>query len=292
MQPAMVLAAGLGTRLRPLSDELPKPLVPVGDRPALAHVVGRLAAWGASPVVLNTHHRAEDFAGVRFDVPVRVSHEPRILGTAGGVQAARGLLGEGDVVVWNGDILAEVDLVALSRALRDARALAAWTVAPRPRGEGTVGLDTAGRVVRVRDVRAGVEVQGGDFLGVSVLSRELRDALPGEGCLVGDVLAPRIAAGGTVVAVLHPGAWDDIGTPPAYLRANLRWLRATTAASFVAPGAQVAPGVALHEAIVGAGARVEGEGGLTRVVVWPGAVVTAPLADAVVTTAGRIVTAA
>src|SRR5215475_3749531 len=100
---AMILAAGLGTRLRPLTDELPKPLVPVGDRPAVAHVAARLAAAGVCEAVLNTHHLASAFTPERLaGLPIAVHpiHEPEILGTAGAVANAAALLGEGPVVVW------------------------------------------------------------------------------------------------------------------------------------------------------------------------------------------------
>src|SRR5262245_37568354 len=116
MPSAMILAAGLGTRLRPLTDELPKPLVPVGDRPALAHIADQLARAGIHEAVLNTHHLAEAFSAERLaGLPIRISmiHEPRILGTGGGIANAARALGEGEVVVWNGDILADLDVHAL-----------------------------------------------------------------------------------------------------------------------------------------------------------------------------------
>src|SRR5580693_8036978 len=111
----MVLAAGLGTRLRPLTDQRAKPLVPVGDRAALAHVLDRLRAAGVPHAVVNAHHHADQVSafvrGGSWDV--RVSEERELLGTAGGVAHARALLGGGDLLLWNGDILAEVDLAAL-----------------------------------------------------------------------------------------------------------------------------------------------------------------------------------
>src|SRR6185503_7901029 len=108
MTAAIVLCSGLGTRLRPLTDELAKPLMPVGDRPVLAHIAAALARAGAGSIVANTHHRADDFACKieHLNVKVHFIYEPNILGTAGGVANAAGALGDGSVVVWNGDILA------------------------------------------------------------------------------------------------------------------------------------------------------------------------------------------
>src|SRR5215471_12562414 len=84
MTGAMILAAGLGTRLLPLTEELPKPLVPLGDGPLVTHAAARLAGAGLAPLVMNTHHLAPAFAHAGLDaLGVRVVHEPRILGTAG-----------------------------------------------------------------------------------------------------------------------------------------------------------------------------------------------------------------
>src|SRR6188474_3529875 len=97
---AMILCAGFGTRLRPLTDELPKPLVPVGDRPLLAHILGRLRTAGVTRAVLNLHHKSEEIIRNLDNLPIepQVMVEAEILGTAGGVAAARQLLGPGPVV--------------------------------------------------------------------------------------------------------------------------------------------------------------------------------------------------
>src|SRR5262245_2864602 len=177
MPRAMILAAGLGTRLRPLTTELPKPLVPVGDRPVLAHIAEHLARAGILEAALNTHHLAEAFGPSRLgSLPLRLTviHEPVILGTGGGIANAARVLGEGDVIVWNGDILAELDVAALLLAHRTSAALATMAVAPCSSGEGTVGLGAGGEVVRVRGERFGDEVSGGDFLGIVVMGEALR----------------------------------------------------------------------------------------------------------------------
>lgn len=303
---AMILAAGLGTRLRPLTLELPKPLVWVGDRPAIAHVAERLVAAGIEDIVINTFHRAEAFsAGMLARVPGRLSivTEAEILGTGGGLANAKGLLGDGDVVVWNGDILAALDVAALVGAHRGGATLA---VAPRARGEGTVGLGApipysasergdqgaparpmGARVVRLRGEVFGEEVAGGDFLGIYVVGEEIRRRLPIPGCLVGDGLLPWLRSGGEVRAVTVDVTWDDIGSVEAYLRANTRWLAATGREAYFGEGAVIDSGVQVIGSVIGAGAVVRGEGAIEGCVVWPGATATAPLARTVVTTEGR-----
>ncbi len=170
MTRAMILAAGLGTRLRPLTDELPKPLVWVGDRPMVAHVAEQLAAGGIREAVLNAHHRAGDFSGgalAGLPIAIEIVHEAQILGTAGGVANASRALGEGDVVVWNGDILMELDVRALLAAHAGAGEGATLAVSPRGVGEGTVGVDARGRVVRLR---------GGDSCSSDIAHMILRRA--------------------------------------------------------------------------------------------------------------------
>jgi mannose-1-phosphate guanylyltransferase len=286
---AMILAAGLGTRLRPLSDELPKPLLPVGDRPAVAHIAAALAAAGIEEAVLNTHHLAEAFAGLAgLPLSLRIIHETEILGTAGGVAHAAPLLGDGDVVIWNGDILADVDVKALIAAHRAEGAASTLAVAPRAAGEGTVGIGDDGRVVRLRGQRFGEEVTSGDFLGVRVLGPALRARLPAPGCFIDDGYLPALREGRRLATFAVPGPWDDIGTVGAYLAANARWLLRTGLGSHVGAGARVDPGVDLTGTVVGAGAVVRGAGALTRSVIWPGARAEAPLDGAVVTTRGTI----
>ncbi len=284
--PAMVLAAGLGTRLRPLTDHCAKSLVPVGDRPALAHVLDRLAAAGVTRIVVNAHHRAlevRDFVAARGS-GVGVSEERELLGTAGGLARAADLLGAaGDVLVWNADIVADVDPIALVAAHAAAPLRAATLVVqPREAGQGSVGLDAAGRIVRLRRERIADESRGGEFLGVHVIGAALRGRLPERGCLVGDVYIPALHQGATLEAFVWDRPFFDVGDLRSYLGANLAWLAARGLGSWASPGARVAPGVVVERTLLGRGASVSGAGALDRCVVWPGAAAVAPLSSAVV----------
>jgi NDP-sugar pyrophosphorylase family protein len=295
--PAMVLSAGLGTRLRPLSSWLAKPLVPVGDRAALAHVLERIRAFGG-PTLVNVHHRAEQLrAFLEKEGPnVIISEEKELLDTGGGVRRALEVLGAPatpgparDLLVWNGDTLTDLDLPALrgSHAENPGSAGATLVVRPSATPEGNVGLDADGRVVRLRrqTMRAG-EVRAADFLGIQVIGEELFARLPERGGLVEAFYLPLLAEGVAVRAWETRAPFHDIGTLASYLAANLAWLADRGASSFVAEGATVAAGVRIDRAIVGAGARVEGEGTLARSVVWPGATAVAPLEGAIVTPFG------
>jgi mannose-1-phosphate guanylyltransferase len=277
----MVLAAGLGTRLKPLTDLRAKSLVPVGDRPALDHVADRLRAAGIQRIVVNVHHHADQLRAFARGRPgMLLSEEPELLGTAGGLARAHDILGPGDVLVWNADILADIDVPALLAAHGDEGTLVVQPLAP---GEGRVGMDERGRVVRLRNQRFGEEVWGGDFLGIHVLGASLRARLPERGGLIEDVYTPALARGDTLRTLPFGGAWHDIGTAKSYLDANMAWLAVRGLTRWVGPGATVAEGVILDCAIVGQGASVAECGALRRCVVWPGAKAAAPLHDQVIT---------
>ncbi len=283
LPPAMVLAAGFGTRLRPLTDERPKPLCPIGDRPQIDHVILRLAAAGVPRVVVNVFHLAEAYDDAwrgAQPIPVSVVRETgTILGTAGGVANAAGAIGDGECLVYNGDILSGVDVAAVVAEHRLSGAAATLVVKRSPGGRVGVGPD--GHITRLRDVRHGVESWGAEYLGIAVLGAAIRARLPREGCLVGDVLIPAMREGVALGVFAFEGGYADTGSLDEYLEANLAWLGERT--SWVGEGAQVAPGVELDRVVVGAGARVEGSGRLERCVVWPNATARAPLARAIVT---------
>lgn len=279
MIPAMILCAGLGTRLRPLTGWCAKPMVPIGDRPAVGHIAAHVRGAGVGRVVVNVHHRPEDLVAWAQREDVRVSAEPVLLGTAGGIAAAAALLGEGDVLVWNGDILAELDLGALFAAHRHAATLA---VAPRPAGEGNVGLAADGRIVRLRRESFGDETASADFTGIHVVGASLRSALPANGCIVGDVYIPALRRGERLDAHRVTTPFTDVGSIDAYVAANRAWLGGRR--SWHAPDASIA--ASIEGSIVGAGAVIRADA--LDCIVWPGAIVEAPLRQHIVTPAGAV----
>jgi mannose-1-phosphate guanylyltransferase len=285
LPPAMVLAAGFGTRLAPLTDELPKALCPIGDRPQIDHVLAYLARCGVPRAVVNVHHKADAFDPAWVNAqPFRteISRESEILGTAGGIHHAAAILGDRSVIVWNADILADVDLTRLVVAHAASQCVA--TLAVCEDAAGKVGVDREGRVVRLRDTSFGDEKRAFEYLGVAVLGRALLDRLPAKGCLVADALIPALRDGLAVGTYLHRGAHVDTGSLEAYLGANVAWLGERRA--FVGEGALVDPGVTLERTVVGQGARVTGAGLVEACVIWPGATARAPLERANVTPRG------
>jgi mannose-1-phosphate guanylyltransferase len=301
---SMVLCAGLGTRLRPLTAERPKPLVPLGDRTLLEHVLDGLGRDGLLPAVVNSHHLSAVFVALTRGWPGlgEVVVESELLGTAGGVAGARGRLGAGPLLVTNADVLARVDGRALLELTpEDGLCLA---VALRPPGEGPVGLGADGRIVRLRGQPFGDELSGADYVCTMGIGARVLAELPAVGCLIGDVALPLLRRGAPVHGFGVQAAWSAPGDGlREYLDANQAWLAeavrlggrgragslSDNGSSFLGMGARLSASVEPLRCIIGAGATVEGEGRLERVVVWPAAQVKAPLRDAVVTTNGRVV---
>lgn len=289
---AFVLAAGYGTRLRPLTDEIPKPLLPVGTEPLLLSTLRVLHEAGAHEAWVNAHHRVDQILSAinELTFKVHVNHEDEILGTAGGVAAVRGSL-VAPVLLVNGDIVTELPIEPL---LEDpSRGLTLAVTAPRwrPGGGGTaplgtVGLDRAGRVVRLRGETFGQEVTAADYIGVACLGEDCLATLPAVGCLIGDWALPWLRAGGSISTVWSPAPFRDLGTPASYLEANLEWLRGE---SYVGPAARVGVGVELERSVIGAGAQVSGRGLLRESLVLPGALARAPLHRSIVLPSGNVV---
>ena len=300
MTSALILAAGFGTRLRPLTLELPKPVVPVGDRPLLAHIAAACRAAGITTLVANAHHEHEKLVNAISDLALNidVSVEARILGTAGGVAGARRWFEPGAVLVWNGDILTQAPVPGLLERAQthDAQVLA---VSPRRAGEGTIGMDDEGHVVRLRGRVFGRETRAGDYVGVMALGPGVIAELPEQGCLMADVALPHLAVGRKVFTVPSLAPWTDLGDLRQYVSANFAWLDAHLSArpqssilnsqSWTAAGITTPSAITLERCLVGSGASLTGRGRLAEVIAWPGAVVVAPLSRAVVLTSGRVV---
>jgi mannose-1-phosphate guanylyltransferase len=251
----------------------------------LAHVLDRLAAFGVPRVVVNAHHRVEDVRAFAVGHPeLFVSEEAELLGTAGGVARVADRLGPGPVLVWNADVLIDVDLAALTRAhVAGPPREATLVVRRRADGQGSVGLDEAGRIVRLREERVAREVASADFASVHVLGDDLRAHAPPRGCLVGDLYIPAMRRGAGLHSFEYQGPVLDVGNLQTYLEANLAWLGAQRIERWIHPSVSVSGAARVLRAVVGEGATLGGRGTIERTVVWPGGAAVAPLTDAVVT---------
>ncbi|MEX2644317.1 MAG: nucleotidyltransferase family protein [Acetobacterales bacterium] len=218
----MVLAAGLGERMRPITATLPKPLVQVGGKTLLDHALDRLSAAGVTEVVVNVHHLADRIVQHlegRHEPEVRISAEQDRLETGGGVAKALPMLGNEPFYVSNGDTLwldgATPALRRLASQWDHSRMDALLLVFPGARAEGYEGagdfvLDPLGQARRRRER----EVAPFVFTGVQLLHPHLfRDAPDGPFSL--NLLYDRAAEAGRLYAIVHDGMWLHIGTPEA-----------------------------------------------------------------------------
>lgn len=210
---AMILAAGRGTRLRPLTDDVPKILVPVLGVPMLDRLRAFLGRCGVSPLAINTHHKAHTVrAHLRGAAeaglpPARLFHEPALLGTGGALVNAAQFWGDEPLLVWNGDILAELEPAALLRAQQASGSLATLVVQERTSdsrllidAEGALcGIDSRRRGTQRRVTAPRKPVSALAFNGISLLAPNLRALLPAGGAFdLIDALLDAIARGGRV----------------------------------------------------------------------------------------------
>jgi mannose-1-phosphate guanylyltransferase len=302
----MLLCAGLGTRLRPLTLERPKPLVPLLGKPLAAWALDRLASVGVRSVVANTHHLGSQiepalspYADAR-GMSLACVHESELLGTGGGIRNALPLLGRDPFVVFNGDVLAAPDLHRALALHRRTGARMTMVLREDPEADrlGAIDVDPEGRVTRIlgEGPAPTVPVRRCMFTGVYVLSADVAADLPEQGCIVRHSLRRWLARGDRVSAIVDQGPWFDLGTISSYASVTFGLLDGTIAMDGVipAPGAarvddhaRIGPGVSVGRHVeVGARAVIDGSGGMSRAIVWDGARLPAPCSDVIVTTGG------
>jgi NDP-sugar pyrophosphorylase family protein len=276
----MIVAAGLGTRLRPLTALCPKPALPVRGLPLIAYTLALLAHHGVHEVVINTHHLPEQLedAARRHCPPglaLHFSRETTLLDTGGGIRRVAAFLRESDpCLLIGGDMLVDVDLGALLREHRERRDALTMLLREDPRSAqfGSVGVDAAGCVRRIGSrLDLGGEQRAGIYTWVNVVSRRALDALPQREVFshLDAWVWPLLQAGARDVRGSFAAcAWEPVGTPSEYLAVNLTpqhfaWLDAEARARSL--------GVRFDaECVVGAGASLGDGASLRRVVVWEG----------------------
>ena len=281
-----MLVGGEGTRLRPLTEMTPKPLLPLVDRPILDHVLDHLVAHGVRDVVMSSPYLEETFHPFirsRGDAPtITWVTEREPLGTGGAIVSALDLLGGDPFLALNGDVLTDLDLGAMI-ASHDARS-ASVTIALHPvddaRAFGLVETERDGRVTafreKPRDPVPG-EINAGTYL---LDPTALRAWEPGLTISIETEIFPALIGNGVPVFGFPADTyWLDLGTPAQYLEAHVDLLAGRFAgrsyeAPWIAPGAAIDPAAALTPSVaVGPRARVGPGASLDRAVLLPGAVV-------------------
>ena len=279
---AIILVGGEGRRLRPLTDTRPKPMMPLVDRPFVAHQLDQLRRFGVTDVIFSCGYRPEALEehfgdGSRIGMRVRYVVDPLPLGTAGAIKNAEPLLGGERTLVLNGDILTDLDLAALVAHHDSARVSGTLALTPvdDPSRYGLVRLYADHRVEAFVEKPAPDELRPGEpYLinaGTYLLEHDVLDLIPaGQPCSIERDVFPGLAAAGRLNGFPSDSYWLDIGTPESYLQAHLDVLsgavrtespvgeRYLGPAADVAPGAVVAGGSTIGPAtVVGDGANVE-----------------------------------
>lgn len=279
---AFVLGAGLGTRIRPLTSQLPKPLIPVRHQPLAEYAFAHLHSAGVREFIVNTHHLPEEwtrtFPGSQWrGCPLHFRHEPILLETGGGLANIRDLTHDEPFFVYNGDVLTDLPLAPVLAAHRGSGNLA--TLVLRSTGSvRNVALDPGtGRVLDLRGALGVKDAPLFQFTGLYIVDPALYRYLPAPGTIESVVEAWLRALrdgqriGGVVV---DEGDWFDLGDRASYLAAH-QW-RGVQHLPAIHPQAVIAPDamVDAHSSI-GPGAVVESGAHIRHSVLWPGAVVKA-----------------
>ncbi|MEM8608990.1 MAG: sugar phosphate nucleotidyltransferase [Myxococcota bacterium] len=298
----MLLAAGLGTRLSPLTESLPKPVVPVANRPLATFAIEHLARVGTRTIVANTHPQAETVErilaqGADPAVDLRFSRESILLGTGGGVRRAWSRFPDRDapVVVMNGDTLFAPDL-AKAYDLHCSRGAVATMILRRtddPERYGAVAIDRDGRVKSLLgSPKAEPSLRTCMFTGVHILAPEASAALPESGCIIRSAYRRWVDTGALVLGVVDDSSWADLGTLAEYHRVNLELASGGIRWPGVMPRggnlwddatAEACAGQHVENSVVGAGVHLEDGVSLERCVVWPGTHVSSSATNAIVT---------
>jgi NDP-sugar pyrophosphorylase family protein len=298
---AFVLAAGLGTRLRPLTDELPKPLVPIFQKPLITFALDHLIASGIQRFVINTHrlpHLFEhQFAEKSYrGRPVHLVNEPELLETGGGIKNAEPLLHDVDFLTYSGDILSDVPLDSLIE--EHFRAGNDVTLALRETG---FKPSIAYQDRRIVDIGERFGIAGDyDFANIAVWSRKIFQRIPQRKISFIPVLLDWIKEGGKIGGlILNEGKWFNIGSSAQYVEvhrmiASENWspdfINDTGWAARIANSATIDPTVQLRGiTVVGADCYIEAGVILQDTIVWPGAQIASKseLQDCIVRTRHR-----
>lgn len=248
---AMILAAGLGTRLRPLTLDRPKPAMPLLGKPLVLRIVERLMGMGVEGFRINLHHMPESIESILarhpgHELPVSFSHEAEILGTAGGLKANEAFFDDETLLMVNGKIVMEFPLEAALAFHRERRAFATLILYPQnpPYAYSPIRIDEEGRLREFKGTWAGGKLRDETFVftGIHIVEPEVFGFIPpGVFYEINDRVYPlAMKEGKRVFGFPVEGFWTDPSTPGRYLAAqkDLLSFRGTNPLSYVSPEAE------------------------------------------------------
>ena len=274
----MILSAGYGTRLWPLTEDRTKPAIPILGKPLVGYVAEYLARYGCDEITVNLHHRPESVRralgdGSRFGVKLQYVEEPEILGTSGAIDNARVLLDGDTFVVVNGKIITDIDLNAAFATHRRSNAVATLVLLPNVACEKFSIVKTAKTADGFLEGFGGMP-EPGDFsandpplmfTGIQILEPKIFDYIP-RGVFshsTTDVYPKAIANGETVAVHVGTGRWLELSTIPRYLDISLLLLSENGKTLSAGVGCEISGAADVRESVlwdnvkVEAGARVK-----------------------------------
>ena len=297
---AIVLAAGYGSRLRPLTDNLPKPMLPLWNKPLIGHTLDMLVRWGVRDVLVNLHHAPAPLfdylnSGLWPALRISLSFEPNILGTGGAVRRADWFAGNEPLWIVNADVAADLQphrLVSLYRRCRPAAVL--WM--EQERGPRTVEMEH-GLITNLASLTPGSPGTY-TFCGLQLVSPRLRARIADQACIsIVEEYRRSLECGDPVMGTVVPGSfWADLGTPESVIAAHRNTLAAqrrrepgailcpaassaarrlrrngVTVRGFaaIAPDAVIQPGAKLQDCVVMSNAHVTSSSSLSHAIVGP-----------------------
>ncbi|HEX7773377.1 MAG TPA: NDP-sugar synthase [Pyrinomonadaceae bacterium] len=267
---AIVLSAGYGTRLWPLTEDRTKPAIPILGKPLVGYVAEYLAGYGIDEIVVNLHHRPESVRralgdGSRFGVKLYYVEEPVILGTSGALDNTREFFERETFIAVNGKIITDIDLNAALETHRKTNAIATLVLLPNTRRERFSVVETENGRVKAF---GGMPVDEGPvpsmFTGIQILEPRIFEYIP-RGVFshsTTDVYPQAIANGEVVAAHVASGKWRELSTLQRYLDISVELLKeagesfVAGSQTVIAPTATITDSILWDDVEVGAGARV------------------------------------
>jgi NDP-sugar pyrophosphorylase family protein len=274
---AMILSAGYGTRLWPLTEDRTKPAIPILGKPLVGYVAEYLARYGCDEIVVNLHHHPQSVRqalgdGSRFGVKLHYVEEPVILGTSGAIDNARALLDGDTFVVVNGKIITDIDLHAAFETHRRTNAIATLVLLPNVAYEKFSIVETADGFVRGFGGMPTADDTTDDpplmFTGIQILEPKIFDYIP-RGVFshsTTDVYPQAIANGERLTTHVASGRWYELSTMQRYLDISLQLLAETGQRFFAGIGSKLSASATVEQSILWDDVVVESGARVTRTV--------------------------
>ena len=291
---AMILAAGFGTRLRPLTLRKPKALVPVGNKPVIDRVIGYLKGHGINDIIINAHHHYQQIiehleSARSLDIEIQVRVEKKILGTGGGIGNTSDFWEAAPFIVINSDILTDIDISEAYSSHKRSGSMVTLILHDQP-PFNQIQIDNRMNIIDIAKINQAGRLA---FTGIHIIDPELLSYLP-QG-VYSDIIATYrdlIKMGNPVRGyVSKDHHWRDIGTVESYLRANRESLEESS--FLTGPGCKIADSVKLEDwAVIGKNSRLEEGAEIRRSVLWENTKIGKGIrvVDSIVTTSKEITT--